>query len=116
MSIPNFSWNRSSEIAPIICAFWTQFSFKKQYQFYGTDRAINSCCDAWIYAYGHKKRFFENKREFIVRTILGIPSFYTRHSTSVFLLYGSPSGSHQQWLGTGGHSTMDATERIESKG
>jgi hypothetical protein len=114
MSIPDLSWNRSSEIAPIIHTFWTWPSFQKQYQFYGTDRAINSCCDGWIYAYGHKKRLLENKRDFIVRTILGIPSFFIRDATTVFLLYPSSSDSHQQWLGTGQYSISDANEWIES--
>ena len=113
MSLPDFRWNRSSEIAPIIQTFWTQVSFRKQYQFYGSDRAINSCCDAWIHAYGHKKRLLENKRDFIVRTILGIPSFYTTHAHFVFLLHRCPNGSHQQWVGTGQYSGMDANEWFE---
>jgi len=114
MSLPDFSWNRSSEIAPIIQTFWTQFSFRKQYQFYGSERAINSYCDAWIHAYGHKKRLWENKRDFILRTILGITSFYIRHAHFVFLLYRSPSGSYHQWLGTGQYSVSDANEFIET--
>lgn len=114
MSLPDFRWNRSSEIAPIISTLWTQVSFRKQYQFYGSDRAINSCCDTWIHAYGHKKWLLENKRDFIVRTVLGIPSFYIRHAHFVFLHYRSPTGSHHQWVGTGQYSVFDANEFIES--
>ena len=111
--LPNLKWNRAQEIAPIICSRSNASSFKN-YGFYGTDRAIEWHCQAWAMADGHKKGFFQNKREFIVDTILGTQSFYVRHSTSLLLVASLPDDSPSQWLGTGACSVYDANQWIQS--
>jgi hypothetical protein len=97
-----------------MASFWRRFSIRKPYQFYGRDCAIEALCEI-LKASGFKKPLFENKREFVVSTILLEQSIYKQASTAVTLYYEEPDGTERYWLGNG-RNTSPSDEFIRTIG